>query len=191
MSSNLHDYLENLSDNQLLVLVKQGNEMAFNCIYNRYWKKLLIYSTKILNDQSLAEDILQDIFTKLWLNRNQSEIENLESYLFIAAKHKAISFFRKTKFTDFDEVIMDGFLSQEIQADSEIIKNELEEKIFDIVKNLPKRCKDIFYMSKFENYSNSEIAQHYNISKASVENQLYIAVKYLRIKLSKAIHLFF
>lgn len=187
MSKETISSLSNLSDQQLLKLVKADNNLAFHGIYNRYWKRLLTYTTKILNDQSLAEDVLQDVFTKLWLNRHEVKIENLESYLFVAVKNKSISLFRKVKFTPLDEDIIENLLPHNIEADASLISNELEAGIFETIKKLPKRCRDIFYLSKFKNYSNEEIAQYYNISRRTVENQLYIAVKHLRLNLSKAI----
>lgn len=181
----------NLSDQQLLKLIRDDNTMAFNCIYTKYWKRLLIYTTKILNDQSLAEDVLQDVFTKLWLKRQELNINNLESYLFVAVKHKSISLFRKIKFTQLDEKIIENLMPHNVETDAHIISNELEESVLKSMKKLPKRCRDIFYLSKFKNYSNEEIAQHYKISRRTVENQLYIAVKQLRLNLSKVISVIF
>ena len=187
MSKNNINSLSSSKDHQLIKLMKEDNNLAFNGIYNRYWKRLLTYTSKILNDQSLAEDVLQDVFTKLWLNRNEVKIDNLESYLFVAVKNKSISLFRKVKFTPLDEEIIENLLQHNIEADAYIISNELEDGIFKVIKKLPKRCRDIFYMSKFRNYSNEEIAQYYNISRRTVENQLYIALKHIKLNLSKAI----
>jgi len=175
-----------LSDENLLTLLRESNDLAFNQIYNRYWKRLMAYTINIVNDRSLAEDILHDLFTNLWIRRDTLKIDNLEKYLFVAAKHKSISFFRKIKFTKLDESIIKSLIPLTNEADANIIKNDLNLVIAKAIKELPKKCRVIFYMSKYQDYSSEEIAKHFNISHRTVENQLSIALKHLkRVLLAK------
>ena len=63
---------ENLSDETLLELLKNEDRLAFNILYNRYWKKLYNITNKRIKDREAAEEIVQDLFTSLWLNRKKS-----------------------------------------------------------------------------------------------------------------------
>ncbi|MDO6801466.1 sigma-70 family RNA polymerase sigma factor [Wenyingzhuangia sp. 1_MG-2023] len=182
-SNDLHD----LSDDKLLFLIKKGNELAFKVIYNKYWKRLFTYTYNILNDRGLAEDVLHEIFTNIWFKRDEIKIESLEKYLFVAAKNKSISMLRKVKFSKLDEIMIENLtLEPEVEnhIDSLYLKNLLEKVTID----LPKRCKEIFYMSRYDDYSNEEIAEYFKISQRTVENQLYLALKHIRTSIKRAMN---
>ncbi|MCK0131886.1 RNA polymerase sigma-70 factor [Flavobacteriaceae bacterium F08102] len=180
------NYLHDLDDSQLLILLKSENELAFKVIYNRYWKRLFIYTRNILNDKGLAEDVLHEIFVNIWVKKDDIEILSLEKYLFTSAKNKSISQFRKMKFTAFDDDIIQN-LCLTPEADHSLEATDLKSTLERVTKNLPTRCKEIFYMSRYDSYSNEEIANHFNISQRTVENQLYLALKHVRVALRKVV----
>lgn len=170
--------------------MKEGNELAFKTLYNRYWKRLISYTYNILNDKELAEDVLQDVFTTIWIRKNEISLTSVESYLFVAVKNKSISHFRKMKFTSIDNEIIHGL--NIIDEPSEVIEmNDLKHAIRIAVQDLPFRCKEIFFMSRYENYSNEEIAKHFKITKRTVENQLSLALKHVRGNLKKVLSTMF
>lgn len=162
--------------------------MAFNAIYNRYWKVLYSYIYNILNDKGLTEDSLQDVFYAIWIKRDDLQITSLKSYLFNAARNNAISKIRKKKFTLLQENILEDFYVT-IQADAEqnLGVQDLKSTIHQILKSLPKRCRSIFYLSRYHNITIQEIAIHFNISHRTVENQLHLALKHLKSNLGKKI----
>lgn len=169
-----------LPDETIISKMKNGNELAFTNLYNKYWKRLLAYTLNIVNDKGLAEDVLHDVFTNLWTNRKNLEISNLENYLFVATRNRSISLFRKVKFTELDEVIIGKLLPFSIEADANLIKDDLRNTIEEAIKDLPQKCRVIFYMSRYQQYSNEEIATHFNISLRTVENQLSVALRHLK-----------
>ncbi|MDN3593906.1 RNA polymerase sigma factor [Zunongwangia endophytica] len=174
------------NDVQLLALIKKNNQLAFNRLYNKYWKRLFIYTANILNDKELAQDVLHDVFSTLWIKKDELEIESLEKYLFVAAKNKSISQFRKVKFTELDLSIIEKLsLKPEIETNLDFI--DLKTVLNEVTQSLPARCREIFYMSKYNYYSNQEIAQHFNISQRTVENQLYLALKHIKHSLKQLI----
>ncbi|AUC85184.1 RNA polymerase sigma-70 factor [Polaribacter sp. ALD11] len=175
-----------VSDAQLLLLMKNGNEFAFNKLYDSYWKRLFLYALNILNDKGLAEDVVHEIFTNIWIKRESLDITSFENYLFVSAKNRSISLFRKVKFTELDENIITN-LSLTPEIDDTINVRDLKYTIENAVKDLPSRCRDIFYLSRYDDYSNLEIANYFKISQRTVENQLYLALKHLRAVISKTI----
>lgn len=179
--------INTLDDTQLLILVQNGNNLAFNQLYERYWKRLLSYTLNILNDKGLAEDVVHEIFTNLWIKRNSLNISSFENYLFVSAKNRCISLFRKVQFTELDENLMTN-LSFAPAIDEGINNYDLKIVIENATKDLPSRCRDIFYMSRYDEYSNLEIANYFKISQRTVENQLYLALKHLRTVINKSIY---
>ena len=180
---------QNINDVQLLLLIKKGNELAFKALYNKYWKKLYAYTYNILNDKGLAEDVLHEIFTNIWVKKDKLEITSFESYLFVSARNKSISLLRKVKFTEIDDAIIEN-LSLTPEADANLEEFDLKSNLEGVTKDLPKRCKEIFFMSRYDDYSNEEIAKHFKISQRTVENQIYLALKHVKYNLKEIIGFF-
>lgn len=181
------DTFNKKSEEELLCLIKQGNQLAFNHIYNKYWKRLFAYAYNILNEKDIVEDALHEVFIKIWTNRVSIEISNLESYLFVSVRNKSISLFGKVQFTEFDESIMDDLSFSPSEEEDDLRYQKLSASIEEVSKELPERCREIFMMSRYQGYSNEEIASYYEISHRTVENQLSIALKHIRKSISKPI----
>ena len=167
------------SDNHLFLLIKKGDQLAFNQVYDRYWRKLYSYTFNILNDVGYTEDTLQEVFINIWIKRGEIEIKSLKNYLFNSVRNNAISKLRKDNFLEIHESILENlFVSSEIEQN--IDEDDLNKSIDIIIKRLPSRCRTIFQMSRYQDFSISEIANHFNISHRTVENQIHIALKHLR-----------
>lgn len=174
-----------LTDEKLVSLLKTGNQLAFNELYNRYWKILFSKTLNILKDKSLAEDVLQEVFTSIWIRRESLEINDIKSYLFSASRNNALLKIRNEKFVDLNADTIAGLI---LNAETEIAEdeNDLLANINQEIQKLPKRCQTIFQMSRIDNYSNTEIATELKISIRSVENQLHLALKHLRQNLANS-----
>jgi len=171
-----------ISDDQLLTFVKEGNHLAFQQIYNRYWEKLYGNAYNVLNDKSLAEDVLHDVFLDIWVRKQELQIQNLYAYLFKAVRNNSLLKIRNERFIAFNWSMIDQ-LEQIPEIELYLDQKELRATIDTEIKKLPARCRDIFYMSRYQDRSVSEIAIHFNISKRTVENQLHLALKHLRASL--------
>ncbi|MBU3027031.1 RNA polymerase sigma-70 factor [Zobellia galactanivorans] len=171
--------LDKLSDNRLLLLMKEDNLLAFTQIYNRYWKRLFVYTYNILKDEGYVEDTLQEVFITIWTKRGEIQIQNLKGYLFNAVRNKAISKIRKEKLSFAEESIISN-LSIPNTIELALEREDLEKTIERALNDLPRRCRAIFYMSRYEEYSITQIANHFKISHRTVENQLHRALKHLR-----------
>jgi RNA polymerase sigma-70 factor (ECF subfamily) len=171
-----------LSDQQLLIDLRNGNETVFPLIFDRYWKRLYSYAFKIYRDDKVCEDIVQEIFISLWEKAAASQILNLEAYLLRSVKYRVANHIRSLKFSDSQEEILES-----IPYPSNSILNleyqDFEKEVLAKVKKLPPRCREIFILSRFDNYSNSEIAQKLDISIRTVEKQISNALSYLKANL--------
>lgn len=174
-----------ISDTQeLLRRIALDDIEAFEEIYNSYSGKMLAYGLNVLRKPEIIEDIVQNIFTDLWIKRKDVRIQNMQSYLFSAVKYQIFNHFRNNKLSQEDLTrfnIID--LSMNISRDLEY--TELEEIIQDCVGKLPNRCQEIFVLSRYQHKSNKEIANALDISIQAVKNQISKAIGIIRHSLQQ------
>jgi RNA polymerase sigma-70 factor (ECF subfamily) len=175
----LPDRILDLTDIGLYQLIKKNDRIAFKEIYKRYWSKLYIYSFNILKDRDLCEDIIQEIFSDIWIRRNEIEITNLQSYLYQSVKNQIFKHFRKSKYKEELLSRLNFFLKESGIVESYDAK-ELQLNINNAVSKLPEQRRIIFQMSRNEELSNKEISEKLNISIQTVKNQLSKSLKFLR-----------
>nr|WP_068889160.1 sigma-70 family RNA polymerase sigma factor [Pedobacter panaciterrae] len=175
--------LEQLSDKELWDSIVNDNSQAFAVLYNRHWKKLYKTSCHYLKDKDAAEQILHDAFVTLWTRRKFLKIENFNSYIYITTKYHVFKHLKAAKVSIVD------YIEQYEEEATEVNYNEGEKRLdykdFEIqldkyLLGVPKRCKEIFWLSRVEHLSNEEIANQLGISKRTVENQITYALKHLR-----------
>ncbi|WP_192348662.1 RNA polymerase sigma factor [Algoriphagus sp. Y33] len=176
---NSIDY-SSLPDYEISLLIQKGDKKAFDYLYLEFWKPLFNYSFNILSEGQMVEDVLQEVFLNIWTRSGKDSIQNFKSYLFNAVRNKSISKLREVKFSELQQEIIEGLPSESRTAEEH---QEIEEKLGLIVKaaeELPERCRQIFILSRIEYVPISEISELLNISRRTVENQLTIAMKYIR-----------
>lgn len=179
-----------ISDEELLLLVKQGDTQAFTDLYNRYWKRLFVYSYKIFNDTQKCEDIVQEVFIKLWKNVRESEISNLEAYLFKAVKYQISNAIRNLKWeVSHDQLVSE--IPQYVSADTDLETKELNQHLEASIEALPEKCKIVFLLSRRDLMSNQEIANKLGISIRTVETHIYNALQDLRKKFPRVASILF
>ena len=165
----------------LLVNLRESNAKAFRKLFDLYWEPMYIKAKTLVANETVAEDIVQDIWVKLWQKRESIEIENFEAYIFKAVKNNCYKHFRDNKFSEAHLQIIETL---QIVSEPEIKKqHDLEDTLILLRQSmgeLPNRCKKIFELSRIEQYSNEEIASELGISKRAVENQISIAIKSIR-----------
>lgn len=157
---------------------------AFEEIYNRYSSKMLIYALNILSKKEICEDLIQNIFIDFWSKRKQLQITNLEGYLFRAIKFQVFNHFRNQKFPNQDLTRL-NIIDVSINASKKMEYDELEQTIQAYVTKLPKRCKLIFELSRYQHKSNKEIAAELDISMQAVKNQISKALIFIRQNLQR------
>lgn len=182
------------SDNaQLIHALTTGDPKAYTLLVNTYHHKLCIYAYSFTRDRDLSEDIVQNVFMRIWNKR-----ENLKpdfviiTFLYKSVYNEFINQYRSQKFVYPLE-------KKYIDALNTIVENEDEHSIERIIKlvkreiqNLPPKCKEIFLLSKEEGLTNIEIAEYKNVSIKSVEAHITKAFSTLRNALGEnaSIYLF-
>ncbi|WKB81163.1 RNA polymerase sigma-70 factor [Cellulophaga lytica] len=167
----------------LLKEVYKGNINAYETIFNTYWKRLYLYAFKVYEDESLCEDIVQEVFINFWERRESLNVNKLENYLFKSVKYKMANAIRDLKFTNIHlSKLLD--LPSDSSQENTVEYKELQQEINSVIATLPDKCKKVFIMSRFDDLTNAEIAAELNLSIRTVETHISNAIKHLKNNLS-------
>jgi RNA polymerase sigma-70 factor (ECF subfamily) len=172
----------NIVNKKTIENLRNGDMMAFDVIYRKYSPKLFGFILKILKVESDAEEIMQEVFMKIWEMRDKIETyTSFDSFLYTITYNKSINLIRK-KITE--RKYVDFLKSQPELAEPAVIEDlhflELSSKVDRLVQELPARQKEVFLLSREKELTYKEIAEELNISKNTVENHMVKALKYLR-----------
>jgi len=170
-----------ISEEEWIPALNEGNLKAFNELFDRYGKRLYHFSLGYLKSAADAEEIVQDIFMKIWDNRLElSAQKSLESYLFTIARNGILNMIRKSKSEQAYLNYVKINPGKNVLPDEELNFNELEKAYNEAIKQLSPRRKEIFILSREQLLSNADIAEKMNISVKTVENQMTSALLQIR-----------
>lgn len=160
-------------------LIAKSDKNAFAVVFREYYGKVLKFVSSIVRDESQAKDLAQEVFIRLWEKRKRLQtVQSLDDYLFIMSRNICFDYLRKAyrrKRVSVD--MLDNALFSRITTDPGIrhdAKSDLEH-VRELVLSMPQKRREIFFLSRFDGYSNEDIAEIMGISKKTVENQLYLA----------------
>lgn len=172
----------NLTDNELVLDLIEGNELAFQEIYERYSLPIYRYIYSRIRKQEDSEEIIQEIFLWLWQKRaTLSHIDLLKPYLYSAARHKIVNYIahcaQREKYADhYRQHFTENVDTLNEQIDVSDFYSILEKSIV----GLPKNCQTAFRLSRIEHLPIAAIAERMNLSTGTVENYIGQALKHLR-----------
>jgi RNA polymerase sigma-70 factor (ECF subfamily) len=158
---------------------------SFESLFQTHHKSLCSLAYNIVGDKDAAKDIVQDVFFKLWKNRNEIDFGGkIRNYLFRATSHASLNYLRFNKkilhLSNADEL---ESLHLSPSSDEQTLYSELEVRVRKAIDKLPPKCKAIYLMSRHEGLKYQEIADTLEISLKTVENQMGIALQKLREEL--------
>jgi RNA polymerase sigma-70 factor (ECF subfamily) len=158
------------------------NIKSIEFLYKSNHKALCNTVNKIINDQEASEDIVQEVFIKIWHKRHDLKIDSsLKGYIFKSVANAALNYLESHKVARFQkEITLDISESLMEEAPQKLDYKELGLKIREAIDRLPPRCKTIFILSKYEEMKYKDIANQLNLSLKTVENQMGIALEKLR-----------
>lgn len=164
-----------------VLAIKDGDLRAFNELFDRYGKRLYHFSIGYLKSAADSEEIVQEVFLKIWNNREElSAQKSFESYLFTIAKNSILNTIRKSKSEQAYLSYAKLHPGKNVLLDDELNFRELEEAYKEAVEQLSPRRKEIFMLNREQSLSNAEIAEKMNVSVKTVENQMTSALSEIR-----------
>lgn len=182
---------------QLMASLKEGHENAFAYVFKEYYGVLLNYASRILHDAEVANDLVQEVFCRLYEKRGELRGEiDLKPYLYRIVYNDCLNVIKHRNIEQnyVNGELLDFYFSKVIEtpeAELALQSEELREAVQVAIQKLPVRCQEIFVLSKIEGLSNKEIAERLGISVKTIENQMTVALSKLRKELEWLLFLIF
>ncbi len=168
----------------LLIYLRTGDDKAFREIYQRYWKRLYSIAVRKIQSPDVVEEIIQDIFLRLWERRNSLQVDCLEAYLLSSVRYAAINHIKsvmiRERYADYAYV---HFSEASSSTDEQMELDELMNAVEQQLNDLPEKTRRIFRMNRLEYQSVKEISTTLKVPERTVEYHLSQAIKSLRIYL--------
>jgi len=168
------------SDKELVQKIKKSSESAFKLLFTKYYGSLVKFCFYRIRNLDVSKDLVQEIFTNLWLSRDRLDPEkSIKAYLYKSATNQIINFSKhsSSKNLSFDESIF-----TKGNSNNSNLENQID--IFSSIEKLPEILKTTFMLSRVEGFKYSEIAEICEISVKAVEKRMTKAFKILHKFLS-------
>ncbi|MDB5086383.1 MAG: polymerase sigma-70 factor [Mucilaginibacter sp.] len=174
------------SESTVINLIKEGNERAFEKVFREYFKSLHAYAYIFIKDDEQAEEIVQNIFCRIWEKREQLKTDgSLKAYLYRSIHNESVNYLKHQKTRAAFQLHYSNEDQTTGEASEKIMAAELDGHIQKALNELPLQCRIIFQLSRFENLKYKQIADQLNLSVKTVESQMGKALKVLRLKLAE------
>lgn len=173
-----------MNDDFIKKKLRAKDKTAFESVFTYYYSGLCAFSNHLIDDRDAAEDLVQDFFANFWKQCSGYEIKgSIKSFLFQSIRNSSLDYLKHRKVVGkYKEQYR--FASELATEPFEYAQDELQEIINKAIEKLAPRCREIFLMSRFNGFSNQEIAEKLEISKRTVELQISKAIKSLKEVLS-------
>jgi RNA polymerase sigma-70 factor (ECF subfamily) len=176
-----------IRDTEITGRIRQGDIGAFESLFRSSYVSLVRYAKTLIKDHDASEEIVQDLFFRLWQNRENIKIESsLNGYLFRSVHNRCLHLLGHNRIVARHAEEMSANSEEDMENPSDILQyKELQEKIAVILEKLPERCGQIFYMNRFEGLKYHEIAEKLSVSVKTVEANMGKALKAFRKELTE------
>lgn len=170
------------TDSDLFELVSQGDKQAFRQVFDLYRNKLYFFVLHIVNNEAASEELVQDIFLRLWISRQAlGGVSSPDSYLFIIAKNRSLDYIQQAaKERRMKNVLTHTMALGENTTEEDINLNESKRLIEAAISKLPPQQARVFRLSKEQGLKRTEIAEALNISENTVKNHLGEAIRFIK-----------
>lgn len=174
-------------DNELIERLRNGDKTAFKRLFDKYGSRLYAFSLRYLNEKEDAEDLLHEVFLKIWENKqNLRSDTSFQSYLFtIAYNNIRQRFLKKSREEKYIQLFAEEYLVSSTKDEDQLDYHLFVRKFNELVDLLPQRRKEIFVLSYKEEKKNGEIAEQLNVTEQFVKKQLSIARRFVIDKMKE------
>jgi RNA polymerase sigma-70 factor, ECF subfamily len=172
-------------DSFLVKGILQGNKNVFSFIFTHYYTDLVIFANTFLKNRETSEELVQDVFLKLWENRDEIMIcSSLKSYLIKSVQNRCIDTIRHDKIKhNYHSVILKHPVLFENDTEDYIFHSDLKKNLAIALNKLPEEVSRAYYMNRFEDHTYDEIAEKLQVSVRTVEVRISKALALLREEL--------
>ncbi|MEM7572589.1 MAG: RNA polymerase sigma-70 factor [Bacteroidota bacterium] len=173
------------ADQQILEKLRQGDTMALDALFRKYYVRCCQGADRILRDPAAAEDVVQELFLSLWKRRATLPVmDNVRAYLLRATRNRSLNYLRDQARIPQGDGEMPDLPTAANVASSDLELSELQARVDAAIDSLPERCRLVYVLCRLEEMSHKEVAASLEISTKTVENQMRRAYAFLREYLS-------
>ena len=181
-----------IDENNIFIKISDDNREAFKSLFDTYYASLCHYASHYLNDDSLSEEVVQELFVKIWEKRKSLTIDtSVKNYLFRAVRNGCLNQIQHDKVIQLHGRKLKEALMSEDPAADYLITPEMILQLEEGIESLPEKRREIFRLSREEGLKYREIAEKLQISVKTVEAQMGLALKTLRQKIGSVLLLMF
>ena len=172
----------NQSDIALWEAYQKGDHDSFALLFRRYYEPLVQYGSKLTSNNDLLEDCIQELFTELWQNKSQTQVQSVKAYLFKSLKYKMYRAHQRKTPTSFNENYTDVLF--ELSHENLLVGKEQDaektKRVLGALDQLSNRQKEIIYLKFYQELSYEEVSEIMNINYQAARNLLYQSIKSLK-----------
>ncbi|MBN9384933.1 MAG: RNA polymerase sigma-70 factor [Chitinophagaceae bacterium] len=171
---------------QWLQQIAEGNQEAFKTLFDMYWDHIYTVAFVLTKSANMAEDMVQDIFLKIWQQRQKlATVEKLESYFFIVARNHIYTCLQKQrKEQAFRKDLLEWFSGNDATPEQQLLFKESTQLLAEAISRLTPQQQAIYKMTREEGLTHEQVAEQLHISPNTVRNHIVASLKIIRDYLS-------
>ena len=176
----------NTSDEKdLVMLLNEGNEAAFEKLYHLYSNRLLGYLVRMLRSETFASELLQDAFVKIWdIRKNIDPAQSFRSYVFRISENLVYDFFRKAAHDKkLEAALINIACGEYLDVEEKFCRKEIDQLLRNAIKMLPPKRRQIFQLVKMEERPYEEVSMMLHVSTSTINDHVVKATKFIREKM--------
>ena len=173
------EYYMEITDEILIAGIKKNDYTSYNQLFVRYYSRLCTFVFRIVQNETASEDVVQELFIRLWIQREKLDIkDSISGYLYRASKNAALNFLRSehNRLKNLQNIPASEWITDE----SYIEQVELTAVLHQCIGQLPARSREVFLLSRFDGLKQKEIAGKLDISVKTIKNQIWKSLLYLK-----------
>lgn len=160
------------TDKKIVHSLSTNKKVGFQTLFDRYYRPMCIYGAKYIHSLDVVEDLVQDVFVKIWDRKDYEALSNLRAYLFTAIKNACLTYLRKNKPEHLEDLDFTWEQDLYIQVDEEEDVKDKIEQVQAAIEKLPPACSEVFNLVVLSGLKYQEAADDLGISVNTVKSQL-------------------
>lgn len=171
---------ENIFTDQDIANISSGDVNVYELLFKHFYPSLVGFANAYIKNHDAAEDIVQEVFVKIWNERKKLTIKNIKTYLYTAVKNQCLNFLKHKKVEKNYLVSANNTHVDENTIETELNFNELKNAYEEAIQNLPEKCRIVICMNRFDDLSYVEIAEILDLSVNTIETHMKRALRSIR-----------